>query len=170
MASETVSLWKKEKLIIIDWQTLGNYFEDIASEVVKSSFEPTTIACISRGGLILGTYLSNVLGIRDFYILSITRNSTNQKFSTRQEPAFLWMAPEPAQLANKNVLIADDIVGDGGTLALAVDIIKSKGASSVSTASIVKNQNAKFAPDYFKLSVDDWVVFPWEPKAESTDV
>ncbi|GAX43009.1 hypothetical protein NIES4075_40180 [Tolypothrix sp. NIES-4075] len=170
MKNENISLWKKQKLIVIDWHTLGEYLEDIASSIVNSSSNPTTIASISRGGLILGTYLSNVLGIRDFYILSISRNLTNQKFSTRQEPEFLWIAPEPTQLIDKHVLIADDIVGDGGTLSLAIDVLQSKGAASVSTAAIVKNQNSKYEPDFFKLTVDDWVVFPWEPKVNSTSL
>ncbi|NJL83414.1 MAG: hypothetical protein HC890_11525 [Chloroflexaceae bacterium] len=167
MQEENVVLWKKEKLFVLDWNGLGECLEKIRFQILESSFTPTTIVSISRGGLILGASLANLFNIRDFYVMSITRNLSNEKYSTRKQAEFRWIAPEPTNFVDKHVLVADDIAGDGGTLALATAVLRSRGATSLGTAVIVKNQNSKFNPDFLAFTVDDWVVFPWEPPAES---
>ncbi len=156
-------LWKRQNLLVLDWAELGRSMERITQSIVDSGYKPTCVVGICRGGLPLATHISNVLGIPRFHVLSITRNLSNERYSQRGPPRFGWMAPE-GSFEGERVLLADDIVGDGGTLAAAVSHMRSLNPLDVRTAVVVKNQKAQYQPDHVALTVDDWVVFPWEPR------
>ena len=96
------------------------------------------------------------------------RNLSDKKFHRGAHAQFSWIAPAPETFANKRVLVVDDIAGDGGTLSLAIEILRGREASQIRTAVIAKNVNSQFEPDFKALTVDDWLIFPWE-RWESID-
>ncbi|MGQ4808060.1 hypothetical protein NKDENANG_01427 [Candidatus Entotheonellaceae bacterium PAL068K] len=156
------NLWTKKRLLHLGWATLGHCVERLNAQIEASAFRPTTIVGIARGGLGLALFLANYHHIQDFYVMAITRNLSDQKFHRGARAQFAWMAPQPATFANKHVLIADDITGDGGTLSLAIEVLRDMEASHLRTAVIAKNVNTQLEPDFHALTVDDWLVFPWE--------
>ncbi len=157
-----IDLWKREKYLILTWDAVGKCLDSLKSQIDTKGITPTEIVAISRGGMILGTYLGNRYGVRDVQILSIIRNSSDQKRSERGEPVLRWMMPE-GSLKGQTVLLADDIAGDGGTLEFALDLLKQRGAERVFTVVVVKNANTRFEPDFHAVEVDEWTIFPWEP-------
>lgn len=168
-ADENGPLWKREHLLSLSWQELGVCMESLREQILDSGFKPTCIVGICRGGLVLATCLSNVFDIRNFQVLGIARNLSNDRYSQRAPARFDWLSPERG-LKGERVLIADDIAGDGGTLALACETLRGYEPEEIRTAVIVKNQGSKITPDYFAVSVDDWVVFPWEARAATASV
>lgn len=164
MTQPNKDIWKREKFVVLSWETAGACLDRIARQVDESGFRPTTIIGISRGGLVLATFLANAYGLRDLQVLSIVRNTSEEKYSARGAPVLQWMAPLTS-LEGKDVILADDISGDGGTLRLALDLVRRRGPRSVRTAVIVKNENSQLAPDYHAIVVGDWLIFPWERPA-----
>ena len=162
MQESNQNLWKKKRLLHLGWDTLGDCVERINAQIENSAFRPTTIVGISRGGLGLASFIANYHHIQDFYVVAITRNLSDQKFHRGAHAQFAWMAPQSATFANQRVLVADDIIGDGNTLALAIDILRDMGAADIRTAVIAKNVNSQFEPDFKAFTVDDWLIFPWE--------
>lgn len=163
MDNESIQLWKREKFLILGWDALGECLNRIKQQIDRSGFVPTTIVGISRGGLVLASHLANAFGLRDLQVISIVRNTSEEKYSSRKEPKLQWMAPD-SSLEGKHLLVADDIAGDGGTLTFALGLLEKRRPASVRTAVVVKNQNSRFIPDYQAIEVSDWIVFPWEPR------
>lgn len=164
MSERSADIWRREKFVVLTWETAGACLDRIKRQIDDSGFRPTTIIGISRGGLVLSAYLANAFALRDLQVLSIVRNTSEEKYSARREPVLQWMAPETS-LEGKDVLLADDISGDGGTLTLALELVRRRGPASLRTAVIVKNENSRLQPDYHAIVVGDWLVFPWERPA-----
>src|SRR5262249_19053487 len=92
-------------------------------------------------------------------------NTSEKRYSDRKEPRLQWMAPEDS-LEGKSVLLVDDIAGDGGTMAFALELVRSRRPAALRAAVVVRNANSPYHPDYHAIVVNDWIVFPWEPKVE----
>jgi hypoxanthine phosphoribosyltransferase len=155
------TIWKREKFMILTWQVLGQCLEHLKRQIEEQNVRPSAIVAISRGGLVLGTYLGNAFGIRDLQIISIIRNTSDEKRSDRGAPQLRWMAPD-ASLQGHTVLLVDDITGDGGTLRFACQHLAERQPQRLLTAVIVKNENTRFLPDFHAVEVGEWTVFPWE--------
>ncbi|MFJ2905742.1 phosphoribosyltransferase [Streptomyces sp. NPDC087212] len=157
--------WRRSKLLTIGWQDAGLMLDALASAVRGAGFAPTVIAGIARGGLPPAVALSNLLGVTGFRILGIPRNSGNGRYSERGEARLDYVVPE-GSLAGERVLIVDDIMGDGGTMALAERTVRGLGAAEVRSAVVVRNVGSRSLPDFFAVEVDDWTVFPWEEQPD----
>jgi hypothetical protein len=66
--------------------------------------------------------------------------------------------------------VVDDITGDGGTLFLTLKVLKEMGASQIKTAVIAKNVHSKFEVDFQAITVDEWIIFPWERHDDSKKI
>ena len=159
-------LWRREKLLYLSWNDVGNYMEEIFQELTSHKVRPSVIVGIWRGGLVLSVFLANRFHLHRLQVLAITRNLNDEKYAQRGEPQLQWAAPTMS-LRDEDVLIVDDIVGDGGTLEAALAIVKQHHPRSISTAVIARNQNSRLLPDYYGYLADDWVVFPWESSANN---
>ncbi|HWO67766.1 MAG TPA: phosphoribosyltransferase family protein [Umezawaea sp.] len=154
-------VWRRERLLVLGWQDAGRAIDVLAEEVRAVGFRPAVIVGIARGGLPVAVALSNLLGVEDFRILGIPRNSTNSRYSERADAVLTYVVPE-RPLEGADVLVVDDIMGDGGTMALATETVLGLGAGSVRTAVLVRNAGAAGSADHVAIEVDDWTVFPWE--------
>ncbi|MFJ1745033.1 phosphoribosyltransferase [Streptomyces sp. NPDC088116] len=164
-------VWRRDRLLTISWEAMGRMLSTMAKDIEASGFAPTVVAGIARGGLPPAIALSNLLAVEDFRILGIPRNTSNSRYSERGEAVLDYVVPD-RPLTGARVLLVDDIMGDGGTMALAVSTALSLGAAEVRTAVVVRNLGAANAADYTAAEVDDWTVFPWEapPAADENAV
>ncbi|MFJ6701072.1 phosphoribosyltransferase [Streptomyces sp. NPDC091272] len=158
-------LWRREQLLVLGWEEAGKALGRLADEIRASDFRPTVVAGIARGGLPPAVALSNLLGVEDFRILGIPRNTSNSRYSERAEPVLRYVVPDEP-MTDARVLLVDDIMGDGGTMALAERTVRELGAAAVRTVVLVRNVHAAGRPDHLALEVDDWIVFPWERPPE----
>ena len=128
----------------------------------------TVIAGISRSGLVPAVMLSHALGIRDFAVLDL-RRTVSDAVHSQKRPPLLCDAMNLGALANRRVLLVDDIVGAGATLVAARALLEGL-ASQVVTAALVYNRandpegRAAAALDHHACLVHGWVEFPWECK------
>lgn len=157
----TLPTWRRRRLLTIGWAEAGRMLDGIARDVRDSGFAPTVIVGIARGGLPPAVALSNLLDVTDFRILGIPRNTSNSRYSERGPAVLDYVVPE-RPLTDERVLIVDDIMGDGGTMALAVETVRGLGAAEVRSAVVVRNVGSRGRPDFQAVEVDDWTVFPWE--------
>lgn len=153
--------WRRSRLLTIGWAEAGRMLDELAGQIRESGFDATVIAGIARGGLPPAVALSNLLDVTDFRILGIPRNSGNGRYSDRADARLDYVVPE-RPLLGERVLIVDDIMGDGGTMALATKTVLDLGAADARSAVVVRNIGSRGRPDFFAVEVDDWTVFPWE--------
>ncbi|MET8683617.1 phosphoribosyltransferase family protein [Streptomyces sp. NPDC004732] len=66
------------------------------------------------------------------------------------------------------ILLVDDICGTGATFTAVTGALGPRLArgAHVETVALCRNVGSPVRPDWWVWDVDDWVVFPWEPRPE----
>ncbi len=152
----------------ISWNEINGLVRLIADRVRDKPID--AIVGISRSGLIPAVMLSHTLGVRNFAVLDIIRTTSDNVNADKTIANYRGILNQQF-ITGQNVLLVDDIVGEGMTLRAAKEIIKDIGANIVS-ATLVVNQNnlGTIAPeeivDHYGCIVHGWVIFPWEGKEQ----
>ncbi len=129
----------------------------LASKVRESGFFPDIIVAISRGGLVLGRLLSDLLNVSDLRTIRIRR------YKGVEEAGELKIdIPVLERLDGKSVLIVDDVADMGDTLLAAIEHIEQLGAKEVKTLTIHYKPWSRVRPDFFIQKTESWVVYWWE--------
>ncbi|QEA39833.1 hypoxanthine-guanine phosphoribosyltransferase [Pistricoccus aurantiacus] len=118
------------------------------------------IYCVMNGGLITTGHLLTRLG---FPLEVDYLHATRYRGKTRGGELFWRVSPE-IPMAGRHVIIVDDILDEGSTLAAILQYCQEAGAASISTAVLVdKRHDRKAVPglkaDYCSLEVVDRYVF-----------
>ncbi|MDN3526362.1 hypoxanthine-guanine phosphoribosyltransferase [Halomonas sabkhae] len=116
--------------------------------------------CVMNGGLITTGHLLTRLG---FPLEVDYLHATRYRGGTRGGELFWRVSPE-VPMAGRHVVIVDDILDEGSTLAAILDYCRQAGAASISTAVLVDKQHDRKAveglkADYCGLEVADRYVF-----------
>ncbi|MGQ7249439.1 hypoxanthine-guanine phosphoribosyltransferase [Halomonas sp. V046] len=116
--------------------------------------------CVMNGGLITTGHLLPRLG---FPLEVDYLHATRYRGKTRGGELFWRVSPE-IPMAGRHVVIVDDILDEGATLAAILAYCREAGAASISTAVLVdKTHDRKAVPglkaDYCSLEVADRYVF-----------
>ncbi|EPC04579.1 hypoxanthine phosphoribosyltransferase [Litchfieldella anticariensis FP35 = DSM 16096] len=116
--------------------------------------------CVMNGGLITTGHLLTRLG---FPLEVDYLHATRYRGGLRGGELFWRVSPE-IPMAGRHVVIVDDILDEGATLAAILDYCREAGAASISTAVLVDKQHDRKAvpglkADYCSLEVADRYVF-----------
>lgn len=116
--------------------------------------------CVMNGGLITTGHLLTRLG---FPLEVDYLHATRYRGGLRGGELFWRVSPE-VPMAGRHVVIVDDILDEGATLAAILDYCRQAGAASISTAVLVDKQHDRKAvpglrADYCGLEVADRYVF-----------
>ncbi len=133
-------------------------FEDDISSLKDqvSEFSPDTILAIARGGVTLGHFLSERLGIRKLYTL----NSIHYDDKSRLDSIDVFNVPLISD--NSRVLVVDDIVDSGDTMSEVMKILREKyPQSEFKCASLFYKGAASYSPDFKCKEADMWIEFFW---------
>ena len=152
-------------MICVSWADIDGMVDVLVPTLSRQRFD--VIVGISRSGLVPAVMLSHSLSIRQLTVLDIRRTESDSIDAAKHPPAFTGAFNE-ASLRNSRVLLVDDIMGEGATMAAAKAYVAA-GCASLTTAALVVNLgNCHVDPlsilDVFACAVHDWVVFPWEGK------
>ena len=126
--------------------TWDDYKEDVNSilKCIKNSFwDIKAIYGIPRGGLVLGTTLSNILDVPLFFNL---------------DDAIQYLINKGENIPREKILIVDDIADTGNTLINIPEILEFKSVT------LFKKDVCRFSPNFWcrEAKYKDWVVFCWE--------
>ena len=126
--------------------TWDDYKEDVNSilKCIKNSFwDIKAIYGIPRGGLVLGTTLSNILDVPLFFNL---------------DDAIQYLINKGENIPREKILIVDDIADTGNTLINIPEILEFKSVT------LFEKDVCRFKPSFScrEAKYKDWVVFCWE--------
>ena len=117
------------------------------------------VLCVMQGGLMFAGKMMPLLPLDaefDYIHATRYRNSTTGY-------ALEWLAYPKMKLENRTVLILDDILDEGYTLAAIEQYCRQQGAKDVISAVLVQKKHDRLKPgmrcDYVALEVDDRYVF-----------
>lgn len=150
----------------ISWDEINGLVALLANRVQDKQID--SIVGISRSGLIPAVMLSNTLGVRNFAVLDIIR-ITSDSINADKTGANYRSILNKHFITGKNILLVDDIVGEGMTMRTACKLLKEMDANVISTTLVVNQANlGSIVPetvvDYYGCLVHGWVIFPWEGK------
>jgi hypoxanthine phosphoribosyltransferase len=142
----------------LTWDGFGTATRDLARSIVSSGFEPEVVVAIARGGLLPA-------GAIAYGLCAKNCGAINVEFYTGigtvlDAPEVLPPELDMAYLDGRRVLLVDDVADSGKTLALAVQLLKDKGAD-VRSVTIYTKPTTIIEPDYAWKDTDLWINFPW---------
>jgi hypoxanthine phosphoribosyltransferase len=142
--------------------TWGQIYEMLlgqAEKIRKSGFKPDLIIAIYRGGWLPARVLSDLLETRLAHVSAEFYVSVAE---TRNEPVLTQGIS--VSVADKKVLIVDDVADTGKSLKLVKEHVTQQGAREVRTATVYYKPWSVVKPDYYERQTRLWIVFPWEVK------
>lgn len=135
--------------------------ENMAKTITKDlqDLDPV-ILCVMIGGVVLTGKLLTRL---DFHLQVDYVHATRYQGKTTGNQ-LIWMNEPKVDLKNKAVLVVDDILDGGITLAEIMQYCKDKGASVVKSAVLVDKLTARLPgglanADYIGVTVEDYYVY-----------
>lgn len=141
----------------LSWEMFGELCRALALKVARD-FEPELVIGIARAGVIPGAVVASILRV-DFHSMKISRKEGDEV--VRERPAVLSAAP--SQAAGKRVLVVDEIASSGETLRMALAAVRDMRPAEVRTATSFARTRG-YKPDYFALSTDATIIYPWDRK------
>jgi hypoxanthine phosphoribosyltransferase len=140
------------------WQELGDGTRALAEMVHASGYEPDMVLAIARGGLLVAGALGYALGVKNVF-------TVNVEFYTGEDerlalPMMLPPVPDPTELAQRSVLICDDVADTGETLAL-VQRFCERHVAEARIAVLYEKSRSVVRSDYVWRRTDRWITFAW---------
>lgn len=138
---------------------LDNMAKAISDKLSESN---PIVLCVMIGGLIPA---GNLLPRLDFPLELDYVHATRYSQQTVGQAEILWIAKPRVSLKDRNVLIIEDILDGGLTLAAIVDYCREQGAHAVYTAVLLNKQKAERLPggstsaDFTAITMNNGFVF-----------
>ena len=156
--------WKKSKAKY-SWKDISRACE----HVVKNYDGPeiTQIVALSRGGLVPGTIIANMLGVRKLYSIGLASYELDKQGlpTVNQHDVYQCLPHDCVDMkSGEHVLIVDDISDKGTTFEHVIHEHMSRYKCKVTTMALYVKPKTRYIPDLYYKMVDQeqWVVFPWE--------
>ena len=113
---------------------------------------------MARGGMIPAGALTYALGVK-------LTDAINVEFytdvaETLPDPILLAPMLDTDSIRGRKLLLVDDVVDSGRTLALVLKLLRGFGAD-VRSAVIYSKPTTIVQPDFVWKHTDNWIVFPW---------
>ncbi len=142
----------------LSWSNIEKDCKKIAREIRKKKVAFDLIVGLARGGLVPARLLCDYLGSDELYVVRV-------KFyrgvgETMEKPLVLHATQ--FDVAEKDVLLVDDIADTGKSLQAAVQHLRARDAGKIFVATLVKKPHSIFTPDLYVRETSAWVIFPWE--------
>ena len=146
---------------LVSWDDIVKWSRELAKKVKESGYKPDVIVAVARGGFVPARLLCDFLGVENLLSLQSQHWTEAAKAAERAIIKF----PYKVDLIGKKVLLVDDIVDTGESLALAKKYILENWRPKelrIATLQWIKPV-AKIKPDYYLIEVTEWVWFqyPW---------
>jgi hypoxanthine phosphoribosyltransferase len=119
---------------------------------------------ITRGGVIPGGMLAEVLEIQHLLTAAVDFPAKAQQAALMEWPSFLQF-PDDSLVRDRRILIVDDVWGSGRTsIAVRERVIAAGGTAftCVLHYNPYRSLFKKDKPDFFGATTDTFVVYPWE--------
>ncbi|MFG6476171.1 phosphoribosyltransferase [Microbacterium sp. P06] len=145
----------------LTWDQFGEASRDLAREILADEFVPDVVVAIARGGLLPAGAIAYGLGVKNCGALNV-------EFYTGigtvlDAPEVLRPALDTEYLSGRKVLLVDDVADSGRTLALAVKLLRDRGADMRSVV-IYTKPTTIVRPDYWWKETALWIDFPWSAR------
>jgi len=144
---------------IVGWEEVHNLARDLAFRIRDDGFDPEIIVALGRGGWIPGRLLSDYLGN-----LNLTEFKVEHYTGTEKQPVARVRYPLTAEVADRRVLLVDDVTDTGDSFGVALAHVHSRGQPrEIRTVALHHKTISPYVPYYFGREVVEWrwIIYPW---------
>lgn len=138
----------------MDWVEVTGAIDKLSSMILESGFQPGLLIAVARGGWIPTHLLSSKIDHHKIASIGISYEDNTR------DSLFIYSFPKPI-VQDQKLLVIEDMIKSGRSLAKAVDELEKFGAI-VRSASLFVQKNSIFIPDYYISTVNNRIIFPWE--------
>ena len=140
---------ESKAIVNYPWNTIDDLVKEVANRA--SSFKPTHIVGITRGGLIPAVMLSHSFDL-PMETLGVSFRDNRATHHTKFKP-----------IDDARYLIVDDINDSGTTFKVVSDIFRNRRLT-FATSALINKEKSGFNVDFYgeMFYYDDWITFPWE--------
>lgn len=139
------------------WEQMGETTFSLAKQIIESGRQFDRIIALAKGGWTWARALADFLQITK---LSSTRLKSYDGVNECSQVKVLQ--PLSDSIDGERILIFDDVVDSGETIAKAKEYMTILGAKEISTAALCFKPRSKFVPEFYAFSSKSWVIFPHE--------
>lgn len=140
----------------VTWSEYGELAEALARRVGSANEKFDLVIGLARGGIPVSMVVSDRLGL-DLDFMTV---KSYHGIAKRATPKILPTLTE--EIRGKRILVVDDLVDEGDTLASVLHHLRESEPRGLKTAVVFKKPWSKTEPDYFVETTDQWIVFPFE--------
>ncbi len=148
------------KAYLVTWDEIETWCSKLRDQIMNN-YKPDVIIALSRGGLVPGRILSDMMWIKDLMAVKTEHwgiTATRDGKATLKDPGML-------DISGRKILVVDDITDTGQSMKLATDYITKQHPAEVRSATMLHITRSTFRPDYYASGIDEkqwtWFIFPW---------
>jgi hypoxanthine phosphoribosyltransferase len=143
---------------ILTYEGFGRAVRELAEAVHASGYEPDWLVAIARGGLVIGGALAYALGHKNIATVNVEfYTGIDERLDV---PVELPPVLDLDDIANRRVLIVDDVADTGETLRLVMDKC-APAVVEVRAAVLYEKPRSIVRSDDVWRRTDRWIDFPW---------
>jgi hypothetical protein len=151
---------------LLSWSDVDKLI-DVLVPQLRAAGHFDAMVMISRGGLIPGGMLCEVLNITEVLVASVDfprELGVDDKARLLVWPQFIQF-PDEKLLTERRVLIVDDVWGSGRTSTAVKNRCRSAGSTAFTCVLHFNPYRSLFSraePDFYGAVTDAYIVYPWE--------
>jgi hypoxanthine phosphoribosyltransferase len=143
---------------VLSYDAFGRAVRELAETIFESRYEPDWLVAIARGGLLIGGALAYALGHKNIATVNVEfYTGIDQRLDV---PIELPPVLNLDDIANRRVLVVDDVADTGETLRLVLDKC-APAVDEVRAAVLYEKSRSVVRSDYVWRRTDRWIDFPW---------
>lgn len=148
-----------EKIFSLSWGEAVRLCYDLAMRVHESGYMPDAIVAVLRGGVLPALIISDVLGVDEFYAV----RARHWRIGEELYPEPIIEQLPQGKVEGRRLLVVDEVVDTGKTLAAVVKELRRAGAEVVRSAVLHVKPAAAYEPNYYAVRLREWVwiFYPW---------
>lgn len=150
---------------VLTWSDFGVATRALATDVAGTGFRTDIVIAVARGGLLPAGALAYALGTKAAGTLNVEFYPDVEE--TLPAPVVLEPLLDIDALADKNLLVVDDVADSGRTLALVMELLEPH-AAEVRSAVLYTKPRTVIRPDHSWRETDRWITFPWSAEPPVT--
>lgn len=141
------------------WDDIFDMCVEGADKIGQLGIDFDIIIALSRGGLIPGRLISDLLEIRDVIVLDVKYYfGIGLKID---KPRVTEMVR--TSITSKNILLVDDVVDSGESIKAAAEYLSSFKPKVMKIFTLHVKPKRIINPDIFIKETSAWIIYPWEP-------
>ncbi|MGH9247570.1 MAG: phosphoribosyltransferase [Acidimicrobiales bacterium] len=142
----------------LTWEVFGQAVRELGEQVVASGFAPDIVIAVARGGLLPAGAMAYALDLKNVFAMNVEfYTGVDERLEL---PVMLPPLLDAMEIADKRVLVVDDVADTGATLKLVTDFCAAHVAD-VRCAVLYEKSRSIIKCDYVWRRTDLWINFPW---------